>query len=168
MAVKRTVLSRSPSAGVWVLACPPDINQHTLGSVCTHSLQRASLAALPVSRRFFFWPSLANETSRHWEKLARDRILEKIYWEEALFSLGGLIWVEVSGRKHRCLVSHSPSYFFFYVFKSQSWHLIRFICLFGHQNWPPGGILYRLTGSAFQKWWRQCDVYIYSAFTLPV
>lgn len=50
-----------------------------------------------MGSRFFFWPSLANETSRPWEKQARDRILETFYWEEALFfafDSGGRAWQE--------------------------------------------------------------------------
>lgn len=34
---KNCPLLLSPSAGARVLACPPDINQHTLGSVCAHT-----------------------------------------------------------------------------------------------------------------------------------
>lgn len=96
---KNCPLSLSPTAAAWALPCPPDINQHTHtpSSARTHSPQRAPLTDRLVGSRLFSWPSLANETSNPLEKLARDRILEKFYWEETLFSLYRLVWVTVGG-----------------------------------------------------------------------
>lgn len=98
---KNCPLSLSPTAAAWALPCPPDINQHTHtpSSARTHSPQRAPLTDRLLGSRLFSWPSLANETSNPLEKQARDRILEKFYWEETLFSLYGLVWVTVGDAK---------------------------------------------------------------------
>ena len=99
-AVKRTVLCRShrqpqPERCPALLIL---INTHTHTHTHTHapsssrtrSPQRAPLTDRLVGSRLFSWPSLANETSNLLEKQARDRILEKFYWEETLFLLYGL------------------------------------------------------------------------------
>lgn len=101
---KNCPLSLSPTAAARALPCPPDINQHThthaSQSSFTSTPRRASLMDMLVGSRFFLWPPLANQTSNPSEKWARDRILEKFYWAETLFSLYGLVWLKDCGRRH--------------------------------------------------------------------
>lgn len=127
-AVKRTVLShsdRQPQSE----RCPAlliliNTHTHTRAQTHAHSPQRAPLTDMLVGSRFFFWPSRANETSSPLEKQARDRILEKFYWEETLFSLYGLIWVRDCGRRRMCLVPLGcvvfPSRYFKMNFKNKT------------------------------------------------
>lgn len=104
--VERTVLShsyRQPQPE----RCPALlilINTHT--HTLSHASQSSSTSTLPgepllmdmlVGSRLFLWPPLANETSRPCAQWARDRILEKFYCPQSLFSLRRLVWGHALG-----------------------------------------------------------------------
>jgi len=87
-AVKGTVLCRSQRqpqsehCPALLILINTHTHTHTLSPLSprTRFPQRAPLTDRPVGSRLFSWPSLANETYNLFEKEARDRILEKLYW----------------------------------------------------------------------------------------